>query len=216
MHLKLRGNRAMLYRSSWIPKGTNGNTHGYSIQQFVGSLPVDSPKLPADLADVLSEEEVALLQAKVLQPARLAAEKTKRSAEQREADPVWRLEEATRLTLEAAYRSELWAVPNAKVAAVQSALANVRTIVQVQAPPIAPVQSPEPSKVDPLKDLLDAIKEARGAVLAGRYGTAPAEGVRSTYAYKMWADIFEAVGGSGGNSLMNALQVKGFAKTRCK
>lgn len=216
MHLKLRGNRAMLYRSSWVPKGTNGNTHGYSVQQFVGSLPVDSPKLPADLANVLSVEEVALLEARVFQPARLAAEKARRSAEQHETDPIWRLEEATRLTLEAASRSERGAVPNAKVAAVQSALANVRTIVQVQAPPTAPAQSPEPSKTDPLKDLLDAIKVARGAVLAGRYGTAPAEGVRSTYAYKMWADIFEAVGGSGGNSLMNALQVKGFAKMRGK
>ncbi len=216
MHLKLRGNRAMLYRSSWIPKETNGNTHGYSIQQFLGSLPVDSFKLPTDLAEVLSAEEVALLEARVFQPARLAADKAKRSAEHHEADPIWRLEEATRLTLEAASRSEQGAVPNAKVAAVQSALSNVRTIVQVQAPPTAPAQFPEQPKADPLKDLLDAIKVARGAVLVGRYGTAPAEGVRSTYAYKMWADIFEAVGGSDGNSLMNALQAKGFAKTRGK
>lgn len=216
MHLKLRGNRAMLYRSSWVPKGANGNTHGYSIQQFVGSLPVDSAKLPGNLADVLSVEELALLEGKIFLPARLAAEKAKHSAEQHEADPVWRLEEATRLTLEAASRSERGAVPNAKVAAVQSALANVRTIVQVQASPIAQAPLSEPSKVDPLKDLLDAIKVARGAVLDGRYGTAPAEGVRSTYAYKMWADIFEAVGGSDGNSLMNALQTKGFAKTRGK
>nr|WP_315232412.1 hypothetical protein [uncultured Albidiferax sp.] len=216
MHLKLRGNRAMLYRSSWIPKGTSGNTHGYSIQQFVGSLPVDSPKLPADLADVLSVEEVSLLEARVFQPARLAADKAKRFAEQHEADPVWRLDEATRLTLEAASRSQQGAVPNAKVAAVQSALANVRTIVQMQTPPITSVQLPELSKVDPLKELLAAIQAARRAVLDGRYGTAPSEGVRSTYAYKMWADIFEAVGGSGGSSLMNALQTKGFAKTRGK
>jgi hypothetical protein len=206
----------MLYRSSWVPKGANGNTHGYSTQQFVGSLPVDSPKLPADLADMLSVEEVALLEAKVFQPARLAAEKARRSAEHHEDDPVWRLEEATRLTLEAASRSERGAVPNAKVAAVQSALANVRTIVQVQPTPTAPVQLPELSKADPLKELLAAIQAARRAVLDGRYGTAPSEGVRSTYAYKMWADIFEAVGGSGGSSLMNALQTKGFAKTRGK
>lgn len=216
MHLKLRSNRAMLYRSSWVPKGANGNTHGYSIQQYVGSLPVDTSILPPNLEDVLSVEEVALLEAKVFLPARLAAEKARRSAEQHETDPVWRLEEATRLTLEAASRSERGAVPNAKVAAVQSALATVRTIVQVQGPPTAQVQLSELAKADPLKDLLDTIKAARGAVLAGRYGTAPAEGVRSTYAYKMWADIFEAVGGSGGNSLMNALQTKGFAKTRGK
>lgn len=216
MHLKLRGSRAMLYRSSWIPKGVNGNTHGYSSQHFVGSLPINSSKLPLDLVGVLSEEEVALLEDRVFRPARLAAESAKRAAEQRETDPVWRLEEAARLTVEAASRSEQGAVAVAKVAAVRSALANVRTIAPLQAPPTTSSQLPESVKGDPLKDLLESIKLARGAVLAGRYGTAPVEGVRSTYAYKMWADIFDAVGGSGGNSLMNALQLKGFAKTRGK
>lgn len=216
MHLKLRGSRAMLYRSSWIPKGANGNTHGYSIQHFVGSLPMNSLNLPLDLDGALSAEELALLETKVFLPARLAVENAKRAAELHEADPVWRLEEATRLTLEAVSRSERRAVPHGKVDAVQSALSKVRTIVQVQTTSNTPAQLPEVSKVDPLKDLLDAVKAARSAVLAGRYGVAPTDGVRSTYAYKMWANIFEAVGGSDGQSLMNALQTKGFAKTRGK
>jgi hypothetical protein len=67
-----------------------------------------------------------------------------------------------------------------------------------------------------LRDALAAIKAARDAVLAGRYGTAPAEGVRATYPYKKWAEIFEAVEGTGSDSLMRALQAKGFAKTRGK
>lgn len=44
MHKKVRGKSACLYRSSWVPKGTNGNTHGYAQQTFVGSLPVDAAR----------------------------------------------------------------------------------------------------------------------------------------------------------------------------
>jgi hypothetical protein len=214
MHIKRRGARAMLYRSNWVAKGTNGNTHGYSQQTFVGSLPFDGvdEAMPVELASKLSKDELAFLDAKLFQPARLAAEQKQRVMELRERDPVWRLDEAVRLTLEAAQRSEKGAVPNTKVSAVQSALAKVRTItttsVQTQ-----PVQQPSS---DPLKDALNAIKSARDAVLAGRYGTAPVEGVRGTTVYKLWADIFETVGGSDSNSLMRALQTKGFAKTRGK
>ena len=130
----------------------------------------------------------------------------------READPIWRLDDATHLVLEAAQKSESCVVPNSNVAAVQAALSKVRTISQTptHAPPV------ENSKSDPLKDALVAIKAARDAVLEGRYGTAPVEGVRSTYPYRLWADIFETVGRSDGNSLMRALQAKGFAKTRGK
>jgi hypothetical protein len=212
MHIKTRGSRAMLYRSHWVAKGANGNSHGYSQQTFIGSLPTGAEALPPALATKLSADEIAFLEAKLFQPARLAAEQTKRVLELRESDPVWRLDEAVRLTLEAAQRSEKGAVPNAKVAAVQFALSRVRTItptsVQTQ-----PVQQPTS---DPLKDALNAIKLARDAVLAGRYGIAPVEGVRGTTVYKLWADIFETVGGSDGNSLMRALQTKGFAKTRGK
>ena len=202
----------MLYRSHWVPKGANGNSHGYSQQTFVGSLPVDADALCTALAIKLSTEEHAFLETKLFQPSRLASQQKQRAVEIRDADPLWRLGEAERLTLEAAHRSEKGAVPNAKVFAVQAALAKVRTIMQ------ASIQSPpaEQLKSDPLKDALVAIKAARDAVLGGRYGSAPVEGVRSTYPYRLWADIFETVGGSEGNSLMRALQTKGFAKTRGK
>ena len=214
MHIKRRGTRAMLYRSNWVSKGSKGNTHGYSQQTFIGSLPVDgvTETLLADLASKLSADELDFIERKLLQPARLAAQQKRRAEELREADPLWRLSEAERLTMEAAQRSERAMVPNAKVAAVQTALAKVRTITQ------SPIHAPstEQHRSDPLKDALAAIRAARDAVLAGRYGTAPVEGVRGTSVYKLWADIFETVGCSDGNSLMRALQVKGFAKTRGK
>ena len=106
MHIKKRGTRAMLYRSSWVPKGTNGNTHGYAVQHFAGSVPLDAEDLPIDLKDKFSDEEVEFLESKLFQPARAAAQEERRAAAQREADPIWRLEEAERLTLEAAHRSE--------------------------------------------------------------------------------------------------------------
>ena len=215
MHIKKRGPRAMLYRSRWVAKGVNGNTHGYSEQAFIGSLPFDGldETMSPDLAAKLSAEELDFIEIKLFQPARLAAQQARRAVELRESDPVWRLDEAEHMISQAALKSERGAVPNGKVTAVQSALSRVRTITQQALPP-APAM--EQSASDPLKAALAAIKCARDAVLTGRYGTAPAEGVRGTAVYRLWADIFETVGGSDGNSLMRALQSKGFAKTRGK
>ena len=222
MHIKRRSNRAMLYRSSWVPKGSAGNTHGYSTQTFVGSLPLAAQDLPGELENKFSSAELRYLDDKIFQPARLAAQQKVRAAELREADPIWRLDEAARLTLVAAERSERGLVPDGRVSAVQAALGRVKTISQalssVQPPgqptPAAPVAGQ--GRDDPLRDALIAIKAARDAVLAGRYGTAPAEGVRATYAYRTWAEIFDAIEGAGNGSLLRALQSKGFAKTRGK
>lgn len=220
MHIKRRGTRAMLYRSSWVPKGSNGNTHGYSTQNFIGSLPLDAENLPVELENKFSSSELEYLDTKLFKPAKQAAEQERRAVENRATDPMWRLDEAARLTLEAAVCSERGVVPNNKVLAVHAALAKVRTITTVQpapqtvaapAPPVA-----EPVRADPLREALIAIKAARDAVLAGRYGTAPAEGVRATYAYRTWAEIFEAIEGAGGTSLLRALQTRAFVKTRGK
>lgn len=222
MHIKIRGKRAMLYRSSWVPKGTNGNTHGYAVQQFVGSLPRDSVSLPAELANEFSSAELQLLETKIFQPARQAAQEKVRAAEHREADPIWRLEKAASLAMEAAERSERGSVPNSRVAAVQIALARVKTIAPAPTHSLAPATPQTAAQVpasgqtrpDPLSDALAAIKSARDAVLAGRYGTAPTDGARATHAYKLWAEIFEAIEGNKGTSLLRSLQGKGFVKTR--
>jgi hypothetical protein len=221
MHVKIRGVRAILYRSSWVPKGTSGNTHGYSVQNYVGSLPLESIEIPTDLAALLSNDELATVDSKVCTPARLAAEEAKRTAERREADPIWRLEEAARLIAAAATRSEKAVVPDSKLAAIHTAVATVKSVSQFRSPvvpaaPIAakPAVTAATERVDTLRDALDAINAARVAVLAGSYGSAPKEGVRATYAYKKWADILQAVTGTTGDSLMRALQTRGFAKTR--
>lgn len=220
MHIKRRGTRAMLYRSSWVPKGSAGNTHGYSTQTFIGSLSLDAEGLPVELENKFSRDELEYLECKLFTPARIASEQRKQAVEHREIDPIWRLEEAARLSAEAAIRSERGAVPNVKVVAIQAALGKVRTITPFQvAPPTVAnpaAATAEPGRTDPLRDALLAIKAARDAVMAGRYGSAPAEGVRATYAYKKWAEIFEAIEGAGSDSLLRALQSKGFAKTRGK
>lgn len=222
MHIKRRGTKAMLYRSSWVPKGTNGNTHGYSTQAFVASLPVDAETLPVDLTNKFSEAEVCYLEIKLFQPARLAAQQRVRAAEWREGDPMWRLDEAARLILEAAERSERGVVPNTKVSAVQSALAQVRTVGSFQSPPQPSVAlgsqdtTVGPFRGNPLGDALIAIRAAKDAVASGKYGKAPADGVRATYPYRVWADIIQAVEGGGNDSLLRALQSKGFAKSRVK
>ena len=222
MHIKTRGARALLYRSTWVAKGTSGNTHGYSVQNYVGSLPLEAIAIPVDLAALLTNEELSTVESKVCAPAKHAAEESKRTAERREADPIWRLEDAARLVAEAASRSQHAVVPDSKLAAIETALTAVKSVSQfrpavvVPPAPIAakPAVTTAMERVDTLRDALDAINAARVAVLAGSYGSAPKEGVRATYAYKKWADILQAVTGTTGDSLMRALQTRGFAKTR--
>jgi hypothetical protein len=210
MHKKTRGKTACLYRSRWVPKGTEGNTHGYAVQTFVGSLSVDACSLPTELASRLTEQERLYVETSICRPAREAAEQARREAQQREADPLWRLAEAARLVDESEQRSQQRRVPRERVQAVRNALSRVQVLDSVEPP------TPDP-RPDPLQDALTAVRAAATAVRAGAYGRAPERGVRSTYPYRLWSDILEAVSGTDSGptgSLMRALQDRGFAKTK--
>jgi hypothetical protein len=61
---------------------------------------------------------------------------------------------------------------------------------------------------------LTAVQGAAQAVAAGRYGKAPAEQVRSTCTYRLWADLWAPVEGETEGSLLRALQDRGFVKRR--
>ena len=210
MHLKFRRNQALLYRSVWVPKGSAGNTHGYSRQVYVGSLPASTESIPAALRDWLSDDELAFVDAKICGPAREAAERQRLEEERRERDPGWRLEEAQRLVSEAAARSARMPVSTARLVALQEALSGVKTDGST------PHAATANNKVtdDPLQSALAAVQEAARAVAAGRYGKAPAEQVRSTRPYRLWADLWAAVEGETEGSLLRALQDRGFVKRR--
>lgn len=211
MHRKTRGQTAYLYRSRWVPKGTDGNTHGYAVQSFVGSLPITACSLPDDLALRLTDAERQYVESAICRPAREAAEQARREAEQREADPLWRLSEAARLTTEAADRSQRRRVPRQRVQDVTEALGRVQLLDPVET-------KSQDKRGDPLQDALTAVRAAAVAVRGGTYGRAPETGVRSTRPYRLWSEIYEAVcgtdGGPSNGSLMRALQDRGFAKTR--
>lgn len=211
MHKKTRGKTAYLYRSSWVPKGTNNNTHGYSQQTFVGSLPAQACALPDDLASRLTEPERAYVETTICRPAREAAERARREGEQRETDPLWRLTEAGRLVGEAAERSQRRRVHRQRVQEVTDALAKVQLLDPIE------TKAPE-RRADPLQDALGTIRAAAAAVRGGAYGRAPETGVRSTRPYRLWSEIYEAVCGTDGDpnsgSLLRALQDRGFAKSR--
>jgi hypothetical protein len=210
VHKKIRGKTATLYRSSWVPKGTSGNTHGYAVQNYVGSIPVDSQDIPAALRELLTPDEITYLMSTICIPAVEEATRLKRRTELRERDPCWRLDDAARLVGDAALRSADWPVPGAKTAAVLASLLQVRT-TDASSAGVAQALS---DKSDPLTAALAMLKTAVQAVTKGHYGSAPTEGVRSTQTYKLWAEIFETVTGSETGCLMRALQDKGFAKTR--
>lgn len=97
MHIKKRGQRAMVYRSAWIKKGAEGNSHDFSKQTFAASLPVDSIAIPDKLTALLSAEEADYVNKNLLVPARLAAEAYRVQVENERRDPVRRLDEAAKL-----------------------------------------------------------------------------------------------------------------------
>lgn len=212
MHIKTRRGSALLYRSTWVPKGTDNNTHGYSRQAYVGSLPLAAESIPAALLPKLSEDELAFIDAKICAPAKEAAERQRMEAVRRERDPGWRLDEACRLVREAAERSAGMPVPAARLADLQEALAGVKTDGPTQS--TAKTDGKAAEGDDPLRSALAAVQEAARAVAAGRYGKAPAEQVRSTRTYRLWADLWAAVEGETEGSLLRALQDRGFVKRR--
>ena len=208
MHAKKRNNRFSLYRTQYVRKGATGNSHGYSTQVFVGSLPAHALEIPSDLALKLSTQEIAYVENKVVFPARQAAEQSRRLAEEerrgredRERDPRWRLDEALKLLLDAGKLvSEAGrGIDAAKVIALGAALEKLAVAGKVRR--------------DPLDAVLAAVISATAAVKAGHYGGAPAGNVRDTAVYKQWRSIGEAVD-SGKDSLLKALQAKGWARVR--
>jgi hypothetical protein len=220
MHIKTRNGRAVLYRSCWIAKGTTGNSHGYSVQKYVASIDVHAQSLTPEVAALLSPAEMALVEQRVFQPARAEVQQKARALEQHRLDPLWRLEDAARLAGEAAELSAQAAVPLSRIVAIQSQLTKVLTITAATSTtglvPVVALVAAFPPKSDPLREALHVIKQARDAVLAGRYGSAPSEGVRNTSVYRLWSEISESVTGNGDGSLLRALQVRGYAKTRGK
>jgi hypothetical protein len=209
LHIKKRGNRAMFYRSTWVPKGTSGNTHGYSKQEYLGSLDLKAEGVPPALKARLSADEVEFVMARVVSPAHEAAAELAKQQAARLHDPLWRIDEALRLLKEASALSERAQVPTGRIDLLRSELQKVRTVQG------SSVRTTFIS--DPLSDALGALRHAASAVQGGRYGDAPAEGVRSSSTYQTWVQIYREIEGSAGsNSLLRALQARGFAKAKAR
>lgn len=208
MHAKKRNGRFSLYRSHYVRKGADGNTHGYSKPQFVGSLRLDAQEIPPELAAKLSPSEVEYVNNTVVKPARQVAEQLRLSAEQerlaaekRERDPRWRIEDALQLLTDSArlvFESGR-AIDSAKFKALGAALENLAVAAKVQR--------------DPLESVVAAVASATKAVRAGHYGKAPAGNLRDTSVYKKWRSIAEAVD-DGDGSLLRALQATGWVRAR--
>jgi hypothetical protein len=209
MHAKFRRNAAHLYRSHWTPKGAAGNTHGYASQEYVGSLALTCTVVPEALVQLLSDDERRYVDDAICRPARESAIKAKLDAEVHEADPSWRLEQAIQLIREAADRGAGRRVSKD----LAHRLSHVVSTLQSE-PAVAPSSPKEQPRPDAMEEALRAVQAATSAVRAGTYGSAPDTGARNTRTYRVWMQIYEAVCGRGDESLMRALQARGFAKSR--
>ena len=70
MHIKQRRGRALLYRSEWVPRGAEGNTHGFARQLYVGSIAAEAMTAPEVLRERSAEDEVAFVEDRVCRPTR--------------------------------------------------------------------------------------------------------------------------------------------------
>ena len=202
----------MLYRSLWIRKGAEGNSHGFARQTFVGSMPIDSESIPDELMALLSPQEVDHIQKALVEPARMASQARLAQAEHKRRDPIWRLEEAVKLVREAAALSADAVVPQGRIQSLTDALASVMSIGGSHQPQ---PQRPDVQKGDPLADALKAIRVAAQAVRDGRYGNAPVDGARKSKTYEGWMEISREIDGTGGpDGLLRALQSRGWVKVR--
>lgn len=205
MLIKRRGQRLAVYRSRWVPKG-EGVPHGYSVQHYLGSLGADATVIPPNLLEKLSQQEAAQLEYQVCGPAQEKQRLAEEQERKKELDPVWRLQAARELLAQAASRSAQTRVSRYQVEAVQAELAKVQMTTQQ---PIGAA----PTQADALLQALKTVQAAAQAVRSGAYGKAPAQGVRETRTYRLWAELVEALDGGAG-SLLRALQDQGFVKTR--
>jgi hypothetical protein len=171
-------------------------------------VPLGSQTIPEELAEKLSSDEREYVERRGLVPARRAAEDARRAEEAarsakeaRERDPRWRVEDALRLMTEAERLVAVSSVriDSARVKALCKALDTLAASANV--------------RPDPLEAVLAAVASAAAAVKVGHSGTAPADNVRDTDVYKRWRSIGEAVD-SGRDSLLKALQAKGWAAVR--
>ncbi|MCV2355394.1 hypothetical protein LNV09_14665 [Paucibacter sp. B2R-40] len=207
MQTKRRGNRVLLIESTYVRKGVEGNSHGFTRQTQVCSLPWDSRVIPDNLEASLTPEQRQHLMDRVVVPAQRREAQRKAEEVAHKVDPVWRIKEAHKLVLEAASLGKTKAVPLAAINQLTEALHGLAGSTLAPAVPHEKVG-------DPLGAAMASIKIAVKAVDAGHYGTAPATGVRETKTYRLWQELFSAVGGDGQDSLMRALQRCGFVKTK--
>jgi hypothetical protein len=207
MHIKRRGRTAFLYRSHWVAKGATGNSHGYAVQTYVGGMPKDAACIPAALTEKLTAAELDFVELRICRPAREAASHARQEAERRDADPLWRLVEARRLVDEAVERSQHQRVPRDSWQHIADSLSRLNVFGATAPRPLA-----EPA--DPLFVALTAMRAAATAVRDGAVGSAPTTGARTTRAYALWAQIAAEVDGTANDSLLSALQSRGFVKRR--
>ena len=207
MQIKRRGQRAILTESTYVRKGAEGNSHGFTRQRQVCSVDVNATAIPPEVDALLTKVQRELLMGRVIVPAQRRAAQKRADDEARVIDPGWRLAEALILVNDAGRLSLANAVPSKRVVDLTEALRGVVVIGGSR------TLSREPTE-DPIDAALRAIRAAAKAVEGGHYGRAPSTGVRETKPYQRWQDVQRALTGDDGDSLMRALQRMGFVKTK--
>lgn len=198
MSIIIRKNKhtASILRPRYVRKGTEGNDYGFVRRFRLETISLSATEVPQKISALLSERELEHLHRVVIQPARQKAERARKAAEERERDPIWRLQEAIKWLSEAAKRAKHANIPDELRQHLDAACAPFR--------PSRPAQQCQ--EEDAIQKAVQAVKQATAAVVRGDYGRNTEEQVRKdTLAGKRWADLRAATLDENG-SLLAALQ----------
>ena len=88
MQIKRRGQRAILIESTYVRKGSEGNTHGFTRPRQVCSVDVNATTIPAEVDALLTKEQRELLMSRVVVPAQRRAAQKRADDEARITDLV--------------------------------------------------------------------------------------------------------------------------------
>src|SRR3546814_600804 len=96
MAIIIRRNKktARIMRQEYVRKDSEGNAHGFVRQVPLATISLSATEVPGDIAKLLSTKELGRLERAVVIPARATAERLRKEAEARAADPAWREQEA--------------------------------------------------------------------------------------------------------------------------
>src|SRR3546814_10532033 len=203
MAIIIRRNKktARIMRQEYVRKDSEGNAHGFVRQVPLATISLSATEVPGDIAKLLSTKELGRLERAVVIPARATAERLRKEAEARDADPAWRAQEALRWLREIADRCHQTPLCTGLRQALVNAVADLGPASQTRL------------GSDPIDTAVEAVRAATSHIENGFYGRNDGPVRKDALASKKWTHLRGVLLNDSG-SLLAALQEMGWVVRR--